>query len=123
MSGRKGHVDRPLSLLLAILIIGGGMIFSSAAFGLLARGTIGMTSVVFGHLVLGIGGGIIGMLIMITVDYHVLQKWAPYIFSTALILTALVFVPHLGMTHGGGRRWIGVAGVSLQPSEILKIAV
>lgn len=117
------HIDRPLVLLIALLVVGGGMIFASAAFGLLARGTTGMTSVVFSHLVLGVGAGIIALIIMSAIDYHKWQKFAPYFFGVALIATALVFVPHIGGGKIlGARRWISIAHFSFQPSEALKIA-
>ena len=35
----------------------------------------------------------------------------------------LVFVPHVGLGVNGGRRWIGVSGLSLQPSEFAKLAL
>ena len=37
-----------------------------------------------------------------------------------LILLALVFVPGLGISNYGATRWIGVGGVTVQPSEIAK---
>jgi len=33
----------------------------------------------------------------------------------------LVFVPHIGVFHGGARRWISIAGMSMQPAEFYKI--
>jgi cell division protein FtsW len=38
-------------------------------------------------------------------------------------LLALVFIPGIGHSAGGAQRWIRVAGFSLQPSEITKIAI
>jgi cell division protein FtsW len=110
-----------LAIVLALLVVGGALIFSSAAFGLLARGTTGMSSVVFNHLVLGVGLGLVLMFITMHVDYHRWRPLSPYLFVGALILTALVFVPHVGAVHGGGRRWIILFHLSLQPSEALKI--
>lgn len=98
------------------------MIFASAAFGLLARGN-SVSSIVFSHLVLGVGVGILALIATTTIDYHRWRRWAPYLFATALALTAAVFIPHVGAEHGGGRRWIYIAQFSLQPSEILKLAV
>lgn len=120
---KKGaHIDRPLALLIAILVIGGCFVFASAAFGLLARGATHMTSVVFSHLVLGVGVGLVAMVIGATVDYRIWRKYAPHLFILALIATALVFVPQIGFSHGGGTRWLHIAGISVQPAEGLKIA-
>lgn len=114
--------DKTLALTLAILLIGGCFIFASAAFGTLARGATSVSSIVFSHLVLGVGGGFVLFLIALTIDYRLLRKYAPYLFMAACFFTALVFVPHIGFEHGGGRRWLSLFGFSAQPSELLKIA-
>lgn len=121
MSKRDGHTDKGLALLLALLVVGGSMIFASAAFGLLARGATNITSVVFNHLVLGLGAGVVAMIVTMSIDYRLWRRYAPYVFGATIIATALVFIPHIGATHLGGRRWINVFGMSFQPSEILKI--
>ena len=40
----------------------------------------------------------------------------------SLVLTLLVFVPKIGVTHNGARRWLSLGGISFQPAEFLKIA-
>jgi len=120
-NNRRTHIDKTLALLIALLVLGGSLIFASAAFGLLARGTSGMTSVVFNHLVLGIGAGIVALLFTSAIDHTLWRRFAPYLFVAAILGTALVFVPHLGASMGGGRRWIVLFHVSFQPSEALKI--
>jgi len=119
---KHSRVDKPLALLIFLLLVGGCMIFASAAFGILARGSIGITSVAFSHIVLGVGGGAVLLFAALSINYRHWQRFAPYIFGLAIIATALVFVPGLGFAHGGGQRWIVIAGVSFQPSEFLKIA-
>ncbi|MEK7098830.1 MAG: FtsW/RodA/SpoVE family cell cycle protein [Patescibacteria group bacterium] len=117
----KTRVDTTLVVLLLTLIVGGALVFSSAALGLLARGATHISGVVFNHFVLGIGGGLSLMLIAFAVDYKKWRPLAPYIFGAALVATALVFIPGLGFEHGGGRRWIDLGFATLQPSEFLKI--
>lgn len=118
----RAHIDKPLVLLIGLLVVAGSLIFASAAFGLLARGTPGMSSIVFNHLVLGVGAGLVLMFIAAHVEYRRWRPLAPYLFLLALAATALVFVPHVGVAHGGGLRWVTIAHVSLQPSESLKLA-
>lgn len=119
---RNQQIDRPLIIILAILIFGGCLIFASAAFGLLARGATHTSSVVFNHLALGVGLGLVALVACTIIDLRLWRRFAPYIFGLALIATAMVFIPGLGAEHGGGRRWIILFGTSFQPSELLKIA-
>lgn len=119
---KRGHFDKPLMFLLALLVVGGSLIFASGAFGLLARGSTEIYSVVFNHMVLGVGLGLIALLIAAFIDYRWLRPYALYLFIAALLVTAAVFIPHIGFEHGGGKRWIVLFNISLQPSEGLKIA-
>ena len=118
---RGVRVDTILLILLGALVVGGALVFTSAALGLLARGATQISSVVFNHFVLGIGAGIILLLASATFDYRKWRPLAPYLYALALAVTALVFIPGLGFEHGGGRRWIDVRFVTLQPSEFLKL--
>src|SRR4051812_46586544 len=119
---RRTYIDKPLALVIGALLIGGCLIFASAAFGLLGRGAGNITSVVANHLVLGVGLGIGLLTITTLLDYRKWRQYAPYFFALALLATALVFIPHIGAAHGGGRRWIIILGTSFQPSEALKLA-
>lgn len=122
MSRTSSRIDRPLIVILAALIFGGCLIFASAAFGLLARGATHISSVVFNHLALGVGLGLVALVACAILDIRLWRTYAPYIFGIALVATALVFVPGLGAEHGGGKRWIILFGTSFQPSELLKIS-
>lgn len=117
-----GAVDGVLILLLTTLVVVGALMFSSAAFGLIARGTLSATSVFLNHLGLGVGLGIVALLITASIDISVWRRFIPYVYGAAVLLTALVFIPHIGLLHGGGKRWIVLFHVSIQPSEFLKIA-
>jgi len=54
-------------------------------------------------------------------DYHILFKYAGFLYVIAAVLMALVQSP-LGVTVYGARRWLNL-GIQFQPSEIAKIAV
>ena len=56
------------------------------------------------------------------IDYHILLKFAGFLYLIALGLMALVKTP-LGVTANGARRWLGVGPITFQPAEISKIAV
>lgn len=118
---KLGSVDRPLAVIVTLLVVAGFFIFSSATLGLLARGTISVSHVVTTHLLLGLCMGTIGLLVLSRIDYHRWVPFAPYLFGAALIATALVFVPGLGFSSGGATRWLHIGPLSVQPSEGLKL--
>lgn len=53
-------------------------------------------------------------------DYHKYYKLRYWIMAISVILLALVFVPGIGISANGARRWIGFGGVQLQSSEVAK---
>jgi cell division protein FtsW len=117
---QKG-VDRTLLGIIILLVIGGFFIFSSASLGLLAREGARFSSVAFSQIAFGIIGGCIAMFITSQVFYRNWRKYAFYIFVVTLILSLCVFLPGIGMEHGGAHRWLRLGSFSFQPSELLKI--
>ncbi len=57
--------------------------------------------------------------------YHIGWKWiinrAPWLFTLVVIALILVFVPGIGICANGARRWLGIGGFYIQPSEFTKI--
>jgi cell division protein FtsW len=57
------------------------------------------------------------------VPIRVWQKGAPWLFLLALGLLALVLLPGIGREVNGARRWLNLWAVTVQPSELMKLAV
>jgi cell division protein FtsW len=51
------------------------------------------------------------------------QKAAPWLFLCGMVLLALVLVPGLGREVNGAQRWLDLRVGTLQPSELMKLAV
>ena len=69
-------------------------------------------------------GFIVGLVIMVVVsliDYSFLLKF-PYFYYAAMI-ALLTLVLTAGKTVGGATRWIIIAGIQFQPSELAKLAI
>ena len=66
--------------------------------------------------------GILGMIVFTLLDYRFLKQWTWIIYCGALFSVLLVLTP-IGIEANGARRWIDLKVVSLQPAEIVKIAV
>jgi rod shape determining protein RodA len=67
------------------------------------------------------GIGFIGMVVAVFFDYRRLERYAYLLYVLALVL--LILVPIVGSVGGGARRWINLGVVSVQPSEMIKVAL
>jgi cell division protein FtsW len=67
--------------------------------------------------------GLAAAFVCYRIEYQQLRKVAPYLLVAAIAGLVLVFVPHVGLGVNGGRRWIGTANLSLEPSEFAKLAL
>ncbi len=106
-----------------LLLLGVGlMFFLSASLGILASSAVKFASIVKTQLLFGFAGGIIAFLITIRIKTEFWQKYAPIFFIGALVFTALVYIPGIGISAGGARRWIDIGPISIQPAEFLKAA-
>ena len=117
----RNNVDALLLFFVLALLVAGLGIFSSASLGLLARTNISVFSIAVNHIVLGIFFGSLIAYTASRVHYRVWKKWAPHLFIASAFLTALVFIPGLGLESGGGKRWLLFGPISFQPAETLKI--
>lgn len=115
-------IDAMLLVLTTILALGGLFVFTSASFGLVARKGFSLTDLLFDQVVLGFGIGIILLIGMLYVPLKIIRTYSLHIFIATILLSLLVFVPGVGLEHGGARRWLSVFGfTSFQPSEALKL--
>ena len=122
MKKEKVSVDYIFLTISCIIIFAGMLAFFSASLGILARNQSEFYSTLISQIVLGLLGGMCAMYVFAKIPIAFYRKYATIILISSILITALVFVPHLGFTHGGARRWILLFGVSFQPVEILKIA-
>ncbi len=118
---RLKSVDTVLGALVLLLVGFGFLIFSSASLGLLAREGATFASVAKSQFIFGIVGGGAALFGLSTLHYRHLRRYAFYIFMVTVVLTLAVFIPGIGMSHGGATRWISVGGFTMQPAELLKI--
>jgi len=121
MAARIGKISRPFLFWTIVLVVSGFFIFSSASLGILARNEVEFSSVAFNQIFFGLFFGSIACLFLARIDYHIWKKYAFFFFIGSILLTLLVFVPKIGIEHGGATRWINLGFISFQPAEFLKI--
>ncbi len=116
-------------LMITLCLVGFGllMIYSSSSYT--AQVNEGDSLFFLKKQLFGVIVGLVLMLIVSSVHYKLYIKVIPHtkirliliIYGVAVFLqTAVLFV---GVEKNGARRWLDIAGQSLQPSEVTKIAV
>jgi len=105
---------------LGLLVIGIVMLFSTSAF---ARDSHGDVYFFIKRQAMWFGVGLVVCIFAALIDYHLWQRTWWLWFALALVVLALCYVPHIGMRLNGSRRWIGWGPVTIQPSELAKVAV
>lgn len=115
-------VDKSILYLVLTLCIGGMVILFSASMVLSYKnfgfiGSYALRQFLSG----GIAGGI-ALYACSRIRYRIWKKLALPIILVSFILLALLFIPHLGYSSGGARRWLKMGPVNFQPSELLKIS-
>src|SRR3989338_9967935 len=117
---REKRVDKFFLVIVGLLLALGIAIFISASLGVLAKNEKTFYSILFSQLVLGLGLGLILMYICSKINYKFWRNFSFLIFIGSILLTAAVFIPGFGWSHGGAQRWLEVGPVSFQPVEFLK---
>ena len=119
----RGGVDKPFLIIVLLLICFGSVMVSSAGYAY-AKANLGGDSFYFiKKQLVWASMGIISMIGMSIVDYGFLKKHARLVFVISYLLLWLVFVPKIGVSVNGARRWIDLYVVQFQPSEVMKFAL
>ena len=65
--------------------------------------------------------GVAAMLFASRLPMNLYKRFAFHFLAAVLVL--LLLVPFIGVKANGARRWLGVGGLTVQPSELAKLAV
>lgn len=115
--------DRTFALIVASLVAIGTATFLSASLGLLARQNANLGHLATTQLLLGLIPGLAILAVLRLIKPTLLQKWTLPFYVFSVMLTALVFLPHIGVHTNGASRWIDIGPITVQPAEFLKIGV
>ncbi|MEP7075539.1 MAG: putative lipid II flippase FtsW [Acidobacteriota bacterium] len=121
--GKKGYTDWFMFAIATSLAIFGAIMVYSASAMISLKETQEQSQ--FAYFYKQLGFTLAGLVIMFAasrVDYHILQN--KYVVFGAIAFTVLLLVVVFGFPAiNGARRWIRIAGFSLQPSEITKVVL
>lgn len=120
-------LGRPMTSFHLIIAIAGllttlGLTMVLSASGVRSYGDDGSAWVIFGKQVLWTVIGVFGAYVSMRLPVRFIRRVAFPGYVVTIILLVLVLVPGIGNLANGSRKWFVVAGFSMQPSELAKIA-
>lgn len=113
--------DLQLIILIAFLTIFGLLMIFSAGVSLGWQKFGDSYWFVKHQILFGLLPGLVFFIIFSKIDYFKLKSLAGPMLFGSIILLVLVYIPGIGAEYGTSRSWINFFGISLQPSEIVKL--
>ncbi|CAM4410498.1 Cell division protein FtsW [Mycobacterium basiliense] len=111
-----------LIIAVAALLTTLGLIMVLSASGVRSYDDDGSAWVIFGKQVLWTIVGLVGCYVGLRMSVRFLRRVAFSGFAFTIVLLVLVLIPGIGKEANGSRGWFVVAGFSMQPSELTKMA-
>ena len=115
-----GLLDMPF-LLLTVLLLAAGLVMMFSASYARAKWDTGNPAYYFVRQAIFAVAGLGIMLLVGRLNYFIWYRMALLILLGSLALLALV--PVIGVTVNGAKRWISLAGIRFQPSELAKLGM
>lgn len=116
----KSSFDRPLLILIVLLLCYGSVMVFSASYAY-AYARYDDSAYFIRRQLLWVAFGMLAMFVVSIIPYKFFQRMTPAIFGFSLILLVLVLV--IGVAEDEAKRWIAFGPLSFQPSEIMKFAL
>ena len=117
----RGMMDIPFLVLTLLLMSIGLITMFSASYARAYADHHGNSTFYFARQAIFAVVGIVAMLAITRLDYHLWRIVAFPMLAVSVALLLLVLV--MGSSGGGATRWIVIAGIRFQPSEVAKLAV
>jgi cell division protein FtsW len=103
----------------AILVLGIVMLFSTSAY---AKDAHGDPFYFVKRQSVWLSVGAVACVLGAVTDYHFWRRTCWIWFGLSAVLLALCFVPHIGMRINGASRWVGHGSFRFQPSDFAKFS-
>ena len=113
----------PFLFISTLLLLGIGIIMVYSASSTIAMKRFDNHTYFFGKQVIHALIAIAAMVGIRYVPYSLYRHVAYPLLAIAFVLLALLYVPEIGRTVGGARRWMSLLGISFQPSELARLAL
>ncbi|MDR3254788.1 MAG: putative lipid II flippase FtsW [Synergistaceae bacterium] len=121
-SGQALKVDS-LLWLIPLILSGIGLLMVTSTTSPLSFEISGTPFIMGARQLKWLGLGVSVMLFSYCVPVKVWFKTSGVFWLLSLVATIATLIPGIGTAVGGAQRWIRIAGISIQPSEILTLSV
>ncbi|MCV7214252.1 putative lipid II flippase FtsW [Mycobacterium crocinum] len=111
-----------LIISVAALLVTLGLTMVLSASGVHSYDEDGSPWAIFGRQVMWTVLGLFACWVALRVPVNFLRRTAFASFAITIVMLVLVLIPGIGHESNGSRGWFVVAGLSMQPSELTKIA-
>ncbi len=111
-----------LMVSVAALLTTLGLIMVLSASGVRSYGADGSPWAIFTRQVMWAGVGLFACWFALRLPVRFIRRMAFPAFAVTIVLLVLVLIPGIGQVANGTRGWFVVGGLSMQPSELTKIA-
>ena len=121
----RGKPDYTLIILTLVMVLF-GLIMIYTISPVVSRnyfGDEGSRNFFFLNQLRNLGIGLFFFAVVSKINYQRLKTYALPIAAGALIFSFAVFVPGLSFTAYGATRWVNLGFITVQPSEVLKLAL
>jgi cell division protein FtsW len=119
---RKQRGDFPLVLVVVLLLGVGIALLFSGSYSFSARAYQDPLRLVKRQLLFLAAGAVAAFVASLT-PLDLVRRAMPALLLATLLFLLLPFVPGLGLRVLGSQRWVSVFGLSLQPSELVKVTL
>jgi cell division protein FtsW len=109
--------------LVTMILVAVGTVMIYSASSVFAYENYGNSAYFLKRHIMFLFAGFIAAALLMSFDYGKLKNFSKPFLLFSIFLLVAVFIPGIGRTAGGARRWISLAGLSFQPSEIAKLAL
>jgi cell division protein FtsW len=118
----KPRSDMLLMMLLLVTLGAGVALLFSSSYAFAARAWHDPFYLVKRQLIWAALGGVAAFVVSLT-PLEIFRRALPLLLLATLVAVLLPFLPGLGTTVLGSRRWISAFGFSFQPSELVKVTL
>jgi len=125
MAHGQKRLNGTLSALLALVtaLVVTGSIFIYSASSVYAIELFGDASHYVKRHLFGLAIGLAAVIVVQLIPTGLLKRGSPLLFLGATALTAMTLLGRYSLRIHGSSRWLSLAGIRFQPSELLKVAL